>query len=292
MSRIDTGNAMVSAILQPGWKVQSDGYGLMTGTCVFKSDKEGNFNVAILGSSLPDAGYSYMKAHKVGVSYDALNVATINVDYVGIDVTYTGSNYTKPQMIASNSLGSENITTHINFLDQAAGWDGPIAGRGTASPGDTPIYTSSPIGPTVKAVDGSPMQSFIGLNGSCFERPDGGRFIGFVDPTVRELYGRTNYLTPTTTFSGFFYTTDTDAPADFIDMLGASSKNATWGGAFAINIIPDYIPAGSEAEFGPTLLLSNVNIERYAGEVLKINFEVRFTAEGWSRKVYFASTSP
>jgi hypothetical protein len=291
MALIEQGNPLTNAALQPGWKVQSDGFGLMTGTCVFKSDKDGNFNVAVIGSSLPDASYSYMKAHKVGVSYDALRVATITVDYVGIDTAYTGSNYTNPQMVASNSLGSENITTHINFLEQAAGWDGPIAGVGTGTAG-APNYPESDLGPTVKNNIGGPTKSRIGLNGACFEKASGGRFIGFVDPRVRELYGRTNYLTPTTNFSGFFYTTDTAAPQNFIDMLGASSKNGTWGGTFAINILPSYVPAGSEAEFGPTLLLSNVNVERYAGIVLKINFEVRFTAEGWSRKVYFASTAP
>lgn len=289
MSRIEQGNSLINAILQPGWKVQGDGFGLMTGTCNFKSDKNGNFNVAIIGSSHPDSGYSYMKAHKVSVTYDNLNIATISVDYVGIDTSYTGTNYTFPQMVASNTLGSENITTHINFLEQAAGWEGPIAGVGSGT-ASAPNYPESDLGPTVKSNTGSPARSRIGSNGACFERASGGRFIGFVDPTVRELYGKTNYLTPTTTFSGFFYTTDTTAPADFIDMLGASSSNGNWGGTFAINLLPDYVPAGANGEFGPTLLLSNVNIERYAGVVLKISYEVRYSKEGWSRKVYFAST--
>lgn len=291
MARIDNGNALVNAILQPGWKVQGDGFGLMTGSCVFKSDQDGNFNVAVIGSSHPNSSYSYMKAHKVGVSYDALNIATITVDYVGIDSSYTGSNYTNPQMVASNSLGSENITTHINFLDQAAGWEGPIAGRGTAAPGNPPNYPESDLGPTVKSLTGAPVKSRIGDNGACFERASGGRFIGFVNPEVRELYGKTNYLTPTTTFSGFFYTTDTAAPAEFVDLLGASSNNGTWGGAFAVSIIPSYVGAGGDGEFGPKLLLSNANIELYAGSVLKISYEVRYTNEGWSRKVYYAATS-
>jgi hypothetical protein len=291
MARIDYGNAMENAILQPGWKVQGDGYGLMTGTCVFKSDQDGNFNVAVIGSSHPNSGYSYMKAHKVGVTYDALNIATITVEYVGIDSSYTGSNYTLPQMVASNSLGSENITTHINFLDQAAGWEGPIAGRGTAAPGDTPVYPESDLGPTVKGPTGEPVKSRLGSNGACFEKVAGGRFIGFVDPEVRELYGKTNYLTPTTTFSGFFYTTDTSAPGEFVDLLGASSNNGTWGGVFSVSIIPSYVGAGGDGEFGPKLLLSNANVERYAGSVLKISYEVRYTNEGWSRKVYYAATT-
>ncbi len=290
MAIIEQGNTLDDAILQPGWKIQGDGFGLMTGTCVFKSDKDGNFNVAVIGSSHPDSGYSYMKAHKVGVSYDALNIATITVDYVGIDTSYTGSAYTFPQMIASNSLGSENITTHINFLEQAAGWDGPIAGVGTGTT-SAPVYPESDLGPTVKDSTGSPAKSRIGDNGACFEKASGGRFIGFVDPRVRELYGKTNYLTPTTTFTGFFYTTDTGATADFIDLLGASSNNADWGGTFTIDLLPDYIPANGDGEFGPTLLLSNVNIERYAGYVLKISYEIRYSREGWSRKVYFAATA-
>ena len=290
MARISQGNDLVNAILQPGWKVQGDGFGLMTGNCVFKSDKDGNFNVAIIGSDLPDSGYSYMKAHKVAVSYDSLNIATISVDYVGIDVSYTGGPYSFPQMVASNTLGSENITTHINFLEQAAGWDGPIAGVGTGSVA-APDYPESDLGPTVKDSNGSPAKSRIGENGACFEKASGGRFIGFVDPRVRELYGKTNYLTPTTTFSGFFYTTDDTAPAAFIDMLGASSNDASWGGTFSIDLLPEYVPAGGDGEFGPTLLLSNVNVERYAGSVLKITYEIRFTKEGWSRKVYFAATA-
>ena len=290
MALVKYGDLMNNAILQPGWKVQGDGFGLMTGTCVFKSDRLGNFNGAVIGSSLPNSSYNYMKAHKVGVTYDALNIATITVDYVGIDTAYTGRNYTNPQMVASNSLGSENITTHVNFLEQAAGWEGPIAGVGTGTPG-APNYQESDIGPTVKNATGAPVKSRIGMNGACFEKASGGRFIGFVDPRVRELYGKTNYLTPTTTFSGFLYTTDTAAPGKFIEHLGASSSNGTWGGQFAVSIIPSYVPAGGNGEFGPKLLLSNANIERYAGSVLKISYEVRFTDEGWSRKVYYAATA-
>lgn len=293
MALIEQGDPLNDAMLQPGWKVQGDGYGLMTGTCVFKSDKDGNFNVAVIGSSHPDSSYSYMKAHKVGVSYDALSIATITVEYVGIDTSYTEGSYTNPQMVMSNSLASENITAHVNFFKNAEGYSDVIAGVGTGT--DTPVapvYAESDIGPTISKL-GVPNKSYLGENGACFERSNGGRFIGFVDAAYPEFYGKTNYLAPVTSFSGFVYTTDTGAPAAFIGKLGWASATADWDGDLGVDILPDYVPAGSVgwSTYGPTCLLANVNIEKFAGHVMKINYDVRFNAEGWSTKVYKSNAS-
>jgi hypothetical protein len=290
MARIENGNDLITPLLQPGWKVQGDGYGLMTGTCVFKSDQNGSFSAAVIGSSHPDSSYTYMKAHKVGVSYDSLGLATLTVEYVGIDVTYTGGAYTKPQMVSSNSLGSENITSHVNFFNNVSGYSDVIAGVGTGTL-TAPKYLESDMGPTVSK-NGIPVKSFTGDNGSCFERVNGGRFIGFVDPKWSELYGKTNYLAPVSSFSGFFYTTVTSEPSKFINKLGWASAQSNWG-TFGVAILPDYVPAGMVgwSQNGPTCLLSNVNIERFAGAVLKISYEVRFNAEGWSTKVYKSDAS-
>jgi len=128
-------------------------------------------------------------------------------------------------------------------------------------------------------------QSYIGLNGACFESSNGGRFIGFVSPTYKFFYGKTNYLASQTAFSGHFYTSEQSTVQDAIERLNTSSSTNDWFGALP-DIVPTYAGTSwiSAAGYGQ-LLLSQVNIEDY-GLLYKVNYEVRYNAEGWHSSVY------
>ena len=299
MARQDYGNNLSAPVLQAGGKLSNDGYGLLTATCVWKANTDNDLSVGNRGSTCPiNADCS---AHKFGVTYDALGVATITVDYIGIDHTVNGGLYTNPQVATSNGLTSENITTNPNFFDDGGdGYAGVIAGR---------TYTQSPLGPMVEIKspadfvsvitgynsDGTPVtglvskkQSYLGLNGACFESATGGRFIGFVDSNAKHFYGKTNYLAPQSSFAGHFYTTESSEVQNMVSYLGTTSRDNDWSSVLP-PIIPNYAGTNwvSSAENGAfnQLLLSQVNVEDY-GLLYKVNYEVRYSVVGWNDKVY------
>ena len=298
MALVETGDALTSPEIQPGWTVSNDGFGLVTSTTKFKADH--TFDIDALtnrGTAHPDSTYSFLKAHKYSVSWDALGIATVTVDYVGIDPDSNSGVRTNPNTSSANGLTSENITTHPNFFVAATGYSSVIAGTS---------YTQSPLGPMVEIKDvadwvsvnlgtnsdGTPQfgkvgkkQSYVGLNGACFESSNGGRFIGFVSPTYKFFYGKTNYLASQTAFSGHFYTSEQSTVQDAIERLNTSSSTNDWFGALP-DIVPTYAGTSwiSAAGYGQ-LLLSQVNIEDY-GLLYKVNYEVRYNAEGWHSSVY------
>lgn len=272
MSYIGYGNELSTLILQPGWSVQSDGFGLNTSTCTFKANHDEAFNLNIRGTSHPVTGFDYMKAHKASVVYDTLQVKTIKVDYVGIDPTVNSGNHTYPNCAAANGLTAQNITAHPNFFTVKTGYLGAIAG---ASP-----YTQDSANNYAPNVNGQP--AFLGLNGSCFEKANGGRFIGFVDPTYPQYYGKTQYLAPTTTYSGVVYVDDSSAVEVLVELLGTSSDTRSWS---TFPLLPAWAPAGTGLYTNPVNLLSQVNVEEF-GSLFKINYEIRYSVDGWELDVY------
>jgi hypothetical protein len=299
MARQDYGNPLTAPVLQAGAKLTNDGYGLLTATCVWKANKDNDLSVGNRGSTCPINGA--LAAHKFSVSYDNLGMATITVDYIGIDPEVNGGSFTNPEVGASNGLTSENITTNPNFF--TTGGDGYVSVIAGTS------FTQSPLGPLVEIKDvddyievitgingdGSPItalvnkkQSYVGENGACFEDESGGRFIGFVDPAFKHFYGKTNYLAPTSSFSGHFYTTEPSEVQNMRDYLGTSSRDNDWSSVLP-RIIPDYAGTSwiSDAANGAfnQLLLSQVNVQDY-GLLYKVNYEVRYSVQGWNDSVY------
>jgi hypothetical protein len=295
MARIDNGDNLDAPVQQPGGKLSNDGYGLLTATVVWKANSDNDLSVGNRGSTCPIN--AALAAHKFSVSYDSLGIATITVDYIGIDPDVNGGTYTNPEVGASNGLTSENITTNPNFFtDGGDGYDGVIAGAAGS-------YTQSPVGPLVEIKDPAEYvevlrgksvaivnkkQSFIGLNGACFEDVNGGRFIGFVKPADKHFYGKTNYLAPQSSFSGHFYTTEDSEVRNMMDYLGTTSRDNDWSSVLP-KIIPDYagtswISSAANGAFNQ-LLLSQVNVQDY-GLLYKVNYEVRYSVVGWHDKVY------
>lgn len=301
MARQDYGNELTTAIQQPGGKLSNDGYGLLTATVVWKADKTNDLSVGNRGSTCPIGPANTLKAHKYGVTYDALGVATITVDYIGIDPTVNSGLFTNPQVSAANGLTSENITTHPNFFVKPSSFTyGPIAGTTYLQTATGPLVEIKNPADFVSVVtgmnsDGTPItglfnkkNSYEGMHGACFEDQNGGRFIGFVDKAYKHFYGKTNYLAPQTSFSGHFYTTEQAKVQKAISLLNTTSSNNTW-----FNNLPSIIPAYAGTSWTASsdngsynqLMLSQVNVEDY-GSLYKVNYEVRYNVEGWPNRVY------
>ena len=279
MARVNTGETLATVILQPGAKFQEDGYGLTTGTCVFKADRTASVGSTInRGSTCPVGAYSYCKAHRFSVSFDSLGVAIYTVDYVGIDPA-GGAVYTNPQITATQGLTSENVTAHPNFfvLATSLGFTGaPIAGVGP-SPGSlaTPNYQ-----PTT---DGSGKTEYVGNNGATFEKKTGGKFLGFKVPSAADFYGKSNYLAAQTSFAGHFYTTSSTVPRNYVDAVGKTSADGTF--VSGLDLLPAYMGSAFVYESKRQLLLSQVNVEDF-GSLYKVNYEIRFNRDGYNKAVY------
>ena len=282
MAIVINGNDLVEPVLQPGWTVTSDGFGLNTSTTVYKCDTTTDVDAFLAkGTAHPDPVYAYLKIDKWKISWDSLDMATLTVDYVGIDEAINEGIRTNPNTSSANGLTTENITTHPNFFTTIAGTS----------------YSQSPLGPLVEiknpldyvtqvialqTVIISKKQSYIGLNGACFESEEGGRFIGFVDPTYPSFYGKTNYLTTTSTYSGVIYSTEIADVQALLLLLNTATSTNSWG---IFELLPAWAPVGVGTGSGNMNLLSQVNVETF-GSLYKIMYEIRYSKVGWHPLVY------
>ena len=278
MARVSNGNPLTSPLQQPGAKVVADGYGLLTVTATFKVDQSYDFDVlGGRGVACPIAQFAQCDAHKYNASFDSLGVATLSVDYVGIDLGVNSGLRTNPQVSGSQGLTSENITTHPNFFElySAGGFTGTaIAGVGTGSLA-TPAY------PAVAGVN----DQYAGNNGATFEAAIGRKFLGFRKPEFKDFYGKSNYLAPQTSFSGFFYTSQSSHVTGLIERVGKTSGTRSFN---SIDLLPSYM--GSTFTIGGKnqLLLAQVNTEDFGG-LFKVNYEIRYNREGYVASVYAAA---
>jgi hypothetical protein len=276
MARVDTGNNLTTVLQQPGAKFQEDGYGLATGTIVFKAAITASIGGTInRGSACPQGAYNYCKAHKYAVSFETLNIATYSVDYVGIVPNFGTS--TDPQITGSQGLTSEAITTHPNFFETASalGFSGaPIAGVGTGSLA-TPAYP---------AVTGQ-SEEFQGNNGATFDKPIGRKFLGFKKPEFKDFYGKTNYLAPQCSLSGVFYTSSS---ALVVNLRNAVGKTSGTGSFASKDLVPTYMGSAFTIGGKNQLLLAQVSFEDF-GLLYKVQYELRFNREGYVASVYAAA---
>lgn len=279
MAIVNTGNDLVAPILQSGWTVVSDGFGLHTSVSVYKADHTSALTAFLVkGTAHPDPSYTYLKIDKWRISWDALDIATVTVDYVGIDPSVNSGVRTNPNTSSANGLTSEPITSHPAFFNNPAGsgYAGDIAGPGP--------YSQSSTGPMVmsKTTPSKPEKSYMGINGACFESANGGRFIGFVDPSFPSLYGKTNYLASTTSYSGVMYSTTLADVQALLALLNTATSTNSWG---VFQLLPSWAPIGTVSGVGHKNLLSQVNVEQF-GALYKINYEIRYFKTGWDAFVY------
>jgi hypothetical protein len=211
----------------------------------------------------------------------------MKVDYVGIDPNVNGGEYTNANTSVANGLTAEHITSHPNFFVAASGYaGGALAGMPSDFGG---AYNDSTKGPVVNRYNTGtkqtvPVPSCEGYYGACFEQPSGGRFIGFVDPSEPSVYGKTQYLSPTTTFSGVLYVSEATTAMGLVECIGKATSTQDFAGG--IQMIPDWCPIGQSSGDGFNVnLLSQANVEEY-GLLYKIVYEIRYSRVGWDSGVY------
>jgi hypothetical protein len=269
MAKVSKGNTLSTPVLQAGYTIENDGYGLLTCRATYKIDDNKTGNAPKRGDVFkPDPR---LKCHKVSVSYGALGVAIITAEYCGIEA----GDWTEPNVSGSATLSTEPLTSHPNFFV-------PSSKRGIAGPGPY-TATASP--------DGTNKPAFLGANGAIFGNdgvaPNKPLFLGFfgtVTDAEKKLYKRTSYLSPVSSFNGVLYTTKAANVVTIRKYVGSSfNGRAPYGYRF---LLPAYLGDNFEAkDETDQLLLSSVNFEDY-GMLYKISYEIRFNREGYSREVY------
>ena len=274
MAIVKNGNALTTPVQQPGAKISDDGYGLLTATVVWKADTAAALNSVVnRGSTCPiDAN---CKAHRYSIVYDALNIATLTVDYVGID---GGVAYTDPQITGSQGLTSEHITTHPNFFETATGLGftgSPIAGVGGG--GGT---VAVPAYPVITGTS-NPVE-YGGNNGATFELPIGRTFKGFKKAEFKDFYGKTNYLAPQCSLSGVIYTSSSTFVNNMRNAVGKTSGTGTFASQ---QLVPAYMGTAFTISSKNQLLLAQVSFEDF-GLLYKVQYELRFNREGYNASVY------
>lgn len=281
MALVKTGNDLTAKFVQPGGSFTNDGYGMMTARATYLVDKTVGGTAVFTGQVHPV--YSDFFCHKFTLTRGALDIDTIEAEYVGI-LLGIGDN-TFPNVTASHGLTSEHITTHPNFFGPAPGFATAIAGNGTT-------FTTNP----------SNLEERVGgVFGATFKgtATNAGGFLGFKDSSTaakQYYYGKTHYLSPITSFSGCIYTKNLANVTTIRDAVGKTSGSNSFAG---IKLIPDHLgttwQSTVKGTLRNTLLLSQVSFEDYCVKVgdppkiVKINYEIRFNREGYPAEVYMAS---
>jgi len=272
MAKVSQGNALTTPLLQPGYTIENDGYGVLTCKAVYKCDDSTAATAIVRGNSFaPD---TRLKAHKVSVSYGALDVATITVDYIGL--ADTTSAYSLPNVSGAATLTTEPIQNHPKFF--TATGSGGIAGPQP--------YTVSTLVKTLKPyTDRGPV--WQGGYGAIFEQKTGGKFLGFYDPddsAAKKLYQRTSYLAPTSTVNGTIYTSSSGNVDTLLGYVGKTMyKRGPDGFGY---LLPSYFAGTYKApDEDDQWLIASVHFEDY-GSLYKLTYELRFNREGYTPLVY------
>ena len=227
------------------------------------------------GSACPITAYNYCTTHKYSVSLDNLGMATYTVDYVGIYPSK--GTMTDPQITGSQGLTSENITAHPNFFELATGFTGsPIAGVGSGTI-SAPVYTAKSV------ANGT---EYEGNNGARFQTASGDKFLGFKVAQYKGFYGKTNYLAPTSSINGHFYTSSSTAINNLRAAVGKTSGTGTF--ATSYGLLPSYLGTSFTNGSKNQLLLAQVSFEDY-GNLYKMQYEIRYNRDGYEPAVYAAS---
>lgn len=276
MARVSKGNALSSPVLQPGWTIENDGFGLLTCSATYKvshgtsGGSPGNGKAAV--GAAPKRGAKFplddrLTCHRATSVMDANGIQVISADYVGID---TGTR-TEVQVTGGFRCNQEPIATHPAFIKFGGRKDAPV-------------------------------------NGASFNESDGS-FKRFADPEYSEWHGVTSYLVPGFSINGHFYTKEPNALADLKAAVGTTSSTGVWASYNLVGPIgqlastPSWngVPAflvdltilAGRNNSGPIavdiqrdqLLLTGIGVE-YFGDLLKVSYDISYSQDGWNAQIY------
>lgn len=294
------GVSLGDPVAQPGWQVESDGFGLLQAQVKFKWDvtQMGNFMTRFakgttLGSLVPVApsNLAGLKIWKANVVYEKADVLTVTADFCGIDPAINGGSRTNPQMVMTGSAASEPIEHHPNFLlvnCTSGGLVNKLAGFPTGSGWDPDPVTNPNRAlwrPAVAA--GGATQAF--------------QFVGFLpnqnaEETVSKVNikaGIKNYYKPSNTMRVLFYVNSVEVALTYASYVGWVTDGTNWNIPAPYRQLATGGYAGSfqyaerwSSQINKSFLVTNGSVEEFGG-IYKVTADLMLSGiSGWDKDIY------
>ena len=288
---IKYGNDLITPQVQPGWTVDTDGFGLLQSTVMFKMAR---INLGIFttifyrGASHPDANYTQLKMWRATMTEEKGETVMVRADYCGLDSNVSERGYSDPQIQMTSAAASESIQSHPNFFHHyctSIGGSSPLAGPPPAGGGFEPDTFLNP-----NRALWTPKVAGAGSVNNC-------QFIGFIPPQSDSLdqtpnikAGVRSYYKPQLNLRVLFYmNTEDDALelASYVGWITTGTKfklpnaykrlgkpSADGGFAGGINYEEEW-----KTLIKPNFLVTNCSVELY-GTIYKVTADLMLSGIG------------
>jgi hypothetical protein len=303
---IKYGDDLNDPIPQPGWQIESDGFGLLQAQVKFKWDKSqrGNFTTKFargvtLGSLITplDTEYVNLGLWRANMITDKGEVLIVTADFCGIDIGFNGGTRTYPIVAATGGASSEPIEHHPNFLTTnciSGTWNAnqPVLAGWPSAAGWDPSISTNPNRalwtPKVAAQGAIQGQQFVGFlpNQTIAEYTAG---------NINVKAGIKNYYKPQMTLRVLQYLSSEEEAMDMASYIG-------WNNDGSIVNLPENFKkfAKSTAGWAGTpvyqgiyasrintgFLITNTSIELF-GNIWKVTADLMLSGiAGWDPDIY------
>lgn len=296
MAIIKYGNPLNGPVLQPGWTVDQDGFGLIQVSAKYRFAKSlaGSFTTFFQrGITIAPSPFEYCKLWRASLVEEKGEIVCVTAEFTGIDPNVNGGSASNAQVAMTSGSSSEPIEHHPNFLKtftETGGLGAPLAGFPSASGWDSNPSTNPNRAlwtPKVANNGATQGQQFVGFlpNQSEAEVTAGNINIkagikNFYKPqlTLRVLRYMGDKVSALTLGSYVGWNTD-GGPFG----LDADYKKYAQSGGYAGTF--EYI-GGYEAKINRTFLVTNCSVEVY-GAIYKVQADLMLSGiSGWDPDIY------
>jgi hypothetical protein len=276
-TRKDYGNDLAVAQALPAGSINLDAFGLAQAQLSFTVDSADTNLGAYLASFAAGEDYPYsvgvsMKSYKVTAALGKGGVATLTVDYMGVQ-----DDYTKPQVTGVATSTAQPIEAHPNFTKVTKEWSGSTALAGY--PPSNLVTANKPI--FIQGTDPYATWTFRGFGLK-------------TDGEVNIKAGIRQYLAPLATVRGqiFLGPSKLDASAAFITAVGQRLTNDD----LDILVSPGALVGAIASVDQNYALLSAANCECIGNPdnpaAIKVTYDIMIGGEiGWDRDIYAPADS-
>ena len=294
---IKYGNELSDPIVQPGWTVKSDGFGMLQSTVKFRWSKDyldsftSNF---ARGNPHPDTNYSQLKLFEATMTVGKGDVLDVTAEYCGLDDFYNSRGYSEPQVMMTGASAAESIQAHPNFIYVNClnfGDVNPLAGPPPAEGGFDSNLTTNP-----NRALWTPKVAGTGSVNNC-------QFIGFLpnqsetDDTPNIKAGIKSYYKPQNTLRVLLYFNSENQALDRASSVGFTTN----GNAFHLPDAYKQLATGGYADsfqyveawdqkINKSFLVTSASVERF-GSMWKVTADLMLSGlGGWDKDIYPLST--
>lgn len=296
MAIIKYGNPLAGPLLQPGWTVDQDGFGLIQVSAKYRFAKSlaNQFTTFFQRGITPaPAPFEYCKMWRGSLTEEKGEIMVANIEFAGIDPAVNGGLATVSQVAMTAGSSSEPIEHHPNFLKVfciSGGLNKPLAGFPSATGWD-PSTTTNPNRalwtPKVANNGATQGQQFVGF----LPNQDAAETADITKVNIKA--GIKNYYKPQLTLRVLRYMSSKESALALASYVGWNMKGAAFG------LDEDYrkycdsgyggtfvYAEGFETRINRSFLVTNCNVEVY-GSIYKIQADLMLSGiSGWDPDIY------